>query len=674
MPQHHLLMVGYRTLNALRSLRKGLNMKIISVSSLFCVSVIFICAQASQAQSVVPRQEPTLAELDFPAGALSALQAAQLNSEDAFVPQGELDSLIHSGGGGACPSAAAIDVLQALRVMAGLERLSNPYKAVLAAFAQQKDLLDGRLTNEQFVGLLQFYADNYLPGCSIRIDIELSPRGPHSPTGHTWPENQGPDLQVEAHQLKIVTYTVTTASGKLLGRHFVLLKRRDGNDIFVVDPKSPSKDRHYVVSCMVPEQGGCGHMLLLQPPGQKQRTELFEVNAVFAITLNDKADEAGQPILPQTLAELERRIDVAAAELSASGDLRSPRKWRKATASFGLPGLDLPPDLGGGGWPAAKMLEVFMHAGRHDLNCRDIVGGAHARLLLDSQSPEVLDIVRQVTAGRAYMAVTMTEPNVGSDFHAITSTARKVDGGYSLTGEKRYVARLEQATHVVIFTQPASGEPQGLSAFVLPINTPGLEPYSFGAHGLKGNSFGGLRFTDVRVADWQLIGADGEGDDIFIKHFRYWRLMQVGAALGTAERALEMMAERLSAREAFGGPIGRFTHLQQALGQYTTELRMAKALAREAADLLDRGEYTLADPLINGLKAEGVEIALRAVDAATRAFGAEGYSDRVDLGDRLQDLNGLRIADGTTDVMRMDVVRRSFKNGKELWDMAVRGR
>jgi alkylation response protein AidB-like acyl-CoA dehydrogenase len=57
-----------------------------------------------------------------------------------------------------------------------------------------------------------------------------------------------------------------------------------------------------------------------------------------------------------------------------------------------------------------------------------------------------------------------------------------------------------------------------------------------------------------------------------------------------------------------------------------------------------------------------------------RAFGAEGYSDRVDLGGRLQDLNGLRIADGTTDVMRMSVVAKTYgEKGEKLWDMAVRG-
>lgn len=90
----------------------------------------------------------------------------------------------------------------------------------------------------------------------------------------------------------------------------------------------------------------------------------------------------------------------------------------------------------------------------------------------------------------------------------------------------------------------------------------------------------------------------------------YWRLMQAAAAIGTGESSLDQMAQRIKSREAFGGPIGRFTHLQQPLGQHTTELKMAIALAREAAALIDRGDYDAAEPLIDGLKAEGVEIAL----------------------------------------------------------------
>jgi alkylation response protein AidB-like acyl-CoA dehydrogenase len=99
---------------------------------------------------------------------------------------------------------------------------------------------------------------------------------------------------------------------------------------------------------------------------------------------------------------------------------------------------------------------------------------------------------------------------------------------------------------------------------------------------------------------------------------------------------------------------------------------MAHALAVKAAELMDSGRYDEAEPLINGLKAEGVEIALNAVDAAARAFGGEGYSDRVDIGDRLRDLNGLRIADGATDVMRSSVVSDRF--GREFWEMAIQRR
>jgi alkylation response protein AidB-like acyl-CoA dehydrogenase len=131
-----------------------------------------------------------------------------------------------------------------------------------------------------------------------------------------------------------------------------------------------------------------------------------------------------------------------------------------------------------------------------------------------------------------------------------------------------------------------------------------------------------------------------------------------------------MMAERLKTREVYGKPIGRFTHLQQPLGQHSTELKMAYSLAKEAARLLDQGRYKEAEKLVCGLKAEGVEIAINAVDAAARAFGGEGYSDRVDIGDRLRDLNGLRIADGTTDAMRSAVVMHTF--GKEFWDMAFK--
>lgn len=600
--------------------------------------------------------------------ALTALQTFQQEGRDAFVLQGELDSIIRQGGGGACASAVAIDAIQALRLMAGMEPLANPHKAVLAAIGKQDELLNGRVSNQQFVTLINGFASEHLKDFKIDIEVFSSPHGSFSPVGHPWDKSEGPNLSIKESQLKIVTFTWTEASGRLLGRHFVLLKRIDDNEISVIDPSRPLKKITYTLASR--EEAEWGRRFFLLPPAKVKTSDTFEIDTVFTLRIKDD----GQAQSPGELAQLTKRIDETADALRAVGELRSPRKWREASAAFGLPGLDLPVDCGGSDWSSRKTLEAFICAGRHDLNCRDVVGGGHVRPLRNSSHPKMKEIIQQVVRGDAYVAITITEPHTGSDVHSIKSTARKVDGGYLLSGEKRYVARLEQATHVIIFTQPASGEPRGLSAFVLPIDTPGLQRYSFGAHGLTGNSFGGMRFNDVRVEEWQMIGADGKGYEIFNDHFRYWRLMQVAAAIGTAQRALELTVDRLLEREAYGAPIGRFSHLQQAVGQHTTELKMAKSLAVEAATMIDEGKGEDADAIINGLKSEGVEIALATVDSSVRAFGAEGYSDRVDLGDRLRDLNGLRIADGTTDVMRMSVVARSYgEKGKKLWDMAVRG-
>ncbi len=316
------------------------------------------------------------------------------------------------------------------------------------------------------------------------------------------------------------------------------------------------------------------------------------------------------------------------------------------------------------------MLEVFRHAGNHNLNLRDVVGAAHGRPLAKSNSAYAKHVLNDIVAGKAYVAVAITEPDAGSDMRAMESRAVKSGNGYALSGQKLWNARLRQATHVVLYTLASSGKPGARTAFLLPINHTGLQIVDEYAHGLTGNSFGGLKFNDMFVGPEYVLGEDGDGGKIFNEHFTYWRLMQSAAAIGCGEAAIQQMADRIKERHAYGGPIGRFTHLQQPLGEYTTKLQMAMALAREAAVLIDQGNYDAASPLVNGIKAEGVEIALAASDAAMRAHGALGYSRQVDLGDRVRDLMGLRIADGTTDVMRMEVVRSVF--GSEFWTMAIR--
>jgi alkylation response protein AidB-like acyl-CoA dehydrogenase len=590
---------------------------------------------------------------------LTRLQESHAVDNDTFVEQSEIKCLIAEGGGGPCASAAGIIALQSLRLMVGLDEMPHVHKAVLESFENQKELLGGRVTNNQFVKLIEFY-QKHLDGAAVTVNVESAPNSPHATGKDAWAVDGVPNLEIKPRQLKILSFTWTKEDGEVLGRHFVLMKVRDGDLLTVVDPAAPTKRREFNL-----EAKPCGRFFLQRPGAPNPGNATFEINTIFTIELSDSPQSV-------SLDEIKAKIDETAERLKKQNQLRSPRTWRLETAEFKLPALDLPADVGGLEWPAVKMIEVFRHAGRHDLNLRDVVGGAHSRVLLKSANPEVRDIAKSVAEGKAYMAIAITEPQFGSDFTSMESTATKVEGGYHLNGHKKFNARLDQATHVIIFTRSSSGKRGRLSVFVLPIDADGLEIERFGAHGLLGNSFGGLKMNDVFVPDSYRIGGEDDGYDIFIDHFRYWRLMQTATAIGTAESALDLMADRLKTRKVYGKPIGSFTHLQQSLGQYHTELAMAHALACKAAELIDSGEYKKADVLVCGLKAEGVEAALGAVDATARAFGAEGYSDLVDVGDRLQDLNGLRIADGATDVMRSAVVSKAY--GSEFWKMAFKSR
>ena len=118
---------------------------------------------------------PSPKDYHHPAVALGNLQHAHGPDRSPFVLQDELDGLIREGGGGACASAAAIDALQTLRVMAGLDPLANPHKAVLKAFRDNKALLKGRVSNEQFVGLIEFYQP-FLGGARVRVGVEQTTR------------------------------------------------------------------------------------------------------------------------------------------------------------------------------------------------------------------------------------------------------------------------------------------------------------------------------------------------------------------------------------------------------------------------------------------------------------------------------------------------------------------
>jgi alkylation response protein AidB-like acyl-CoA dehydrogenase len=630
-----------------------------------CLSMLaFQRPVASQDAAIKETNERSLL---LPALALDRLQADHSNNGPLLVSQDELDQLIQQDGGGACPIAAGLIAEQALRSMTGLPLDLHPHRTALRLFQEKPELKEGRISNQRFVELLAFLCKG-LDETPVAITTSSAPTSDYETAGTRWNPAEGPDLSVEAGQIKILAYTVTTAGGKVLGRHFVLLQTSDGNQISFVNPGRPIKDYTFIVEYRGDSTGPKRQLFFHSPAGFDKSNQTYELNTIFTVRLINKQPGIATKA-DASVNEIKEKIDRLATLLREQGDFTNPIVWRQHGAAFGLPSLDLPTELGGSGWSTVDMLEIFRHAGKYNLNLRDVVGAAHGRPLAKVNSDYARKVVQGIVEGNTYVAVAITEPDVGTEMKAMTSTATKFGDGFKLTGSKLWNARLRQATHVVLYTQSATNESRKLTAFLLPIDHPGLHLVDQYAHGLTGNSFGGLEFKDMYVGSEHLLGSDGEGGKIFDDHFLYWRLMQAAAAIGCGEGALDQMAQRIRTRQVFGAPIGRFTHLQQPIGECATKLAMAAAYAAKAAELIDHGDYKTASTLVNGVKAEGVEIALAAADAAMRAHGALGYSREVDLGDRVRDLIGLRIADGTTDVMRMTVVRDLY--GYDLWQMAV---
>ncbi len=106
------------------------------------------------------------------------------------------------------------------------------------------------------------------------------------------------------------------------------------------------------------------------------------------------------------------------------------------------------------------------------------VGAAHGRPLAKSNSAYAKRVLNELVAGNAYVAVAITEPEAGSDMRAMESRATKVGEGFSLSGQKLWNARLRQATHVVLYTLASNGKPGARTAFLLPIDHPGLQSWT----------------------------------------------------------------------------------------------------------------------------------------------------------------------------------------------------
>lgn len=279
--------------------------------------------------------------------------------------------------------------------------------------------------------------------------------------------------------------------------------------------------------------------------------------------------------------------------------------------------------------------------------------------LLLSGTPLQMALAHEAVSGAAMGAFAMTEPEAGSDAHAMACLARRDGDSYVLNGVKTLISNGGLADFYVVFAALEKANPRSISAFLVDSHAAGLEfvrPLVMAAP----HPLGEIAFRDCRVAESARIGPEGEGLKLALSTLDRLRATVGAAACGMAARALAEAIDHALTRRQFGKPLAELQLIQEKVARMAIRLRASRLLVYEAAWEKDRGAERVT--LESGMaKAFATENAQAVVDDAIQILGGRGVlkESMVDL--LYRSVRALRIYEGTTEIQHLLVAAQILK-------------
>jgi acyl-CoA dehydrogenase len=258
--------------------------------------------------------------------------------------------------------------------------------------------------------------------------------------------------------------------------------------------------------------------------------------------------------------------------------------------------------------------------------------------------------------GRAIAALAITEPDAGSDVAALSTLAIHDQDGYRLEGKKTFISNAGIADVYVVFakTNPAGGA-RGISAFIVPKETPGLK-VDASMEVIAPHPIGTLTLSDCLVPHDARVGEDDHGFQIAMETLALFRPSVGAAAVGFATRALEESILRARTRQQFGAKIGTFQAIQMYLAEMATDLDAARLLVYRAARMRDDGEPHAARAAAMA-KLAATENAQSIVDKAVQVHGGSGVLVGSVVERLYREVRALRIYEGTSEIQKVVIAR-----------------
>jgi cyclohexanecarboxyl-CoA dehydrogenase len=337
--------------------------------------------------------------------------------------------------------------------------------------------------------------------------------------------------------------------------------------------------------------------------------------------------------------------------------------------SLGILGIGFSEEFGGTGAEDPVMLGIACEElGAADVNLAaapvtiGLTGAQLARgatpLVQKRWLPAMID-------GTAVVAFGLTEPEAGSDAASLRATARPVEGGWRVTGEKNSVSHLQAAAATLIYARaPGSARAAGVSAFLVEADRDGVTVGDFTDMGQLPVGRGTLYLDDVFVPSENLVGAEGRGFATVMGHFDYSRAAIGLQCLGAARVSLTETYKYVKERRAFGKPVAAFQGVSLPLAEHATLVEAARWLCYRTLWLRQAGLPHTAEAAM--CKWWAPVVAKNAIEACLLTHGHYGWSDELPFQQRFRDVFGYQIGDGTAQIQKQIIATRLI--GPEVRD------
>ncbi|WP_081334841.1 acyl-CoA dehydrogenase family protein [Bradyrhizobium elkanii] len=376
-----------------------------------------------------------------------------------------------------------------------------------------------------------------------------------------------------------------------------------------------------------------------------------------------------QPNLPEELRMLREQVrrfvekEVVPHAEAWERDGKIPREIYRRMGALGFLGMRHAADYGGTDMGPLASMVFAEELGRSSF------GGFTSSILVHTDMSAVHISLRgtpeqkqkylpAIIRGETVCSIAVTEPDAGSDVAGLKTRARRDGDFWVINGAKMFITNAVYGDLLIVAarTDPHAKGSRGISLFIVERNTPGITATKLDKHGWLCSDTAEIAFQDVRVPAENLLGEENKGFYGIMETFQNERICIGGICAGESAKAIELTANYVKTRQAFGGPLWKQQGVRLKLAQLAAKAAAARALAYQAAELAAAGQDCLRE--VSMVKALSPEVLHEVVHGCLQLHGGSGFMRGTPIERMVRDARVLTIGGGATEVMLEEVAKR----------------